>query len=322
MPPWVAWGVPCETPVAAVPLPRAPFAGALGMLLPTFRQLSAEAPTASELATLCRRAERAGASALWACDHLFWHGPAVECLASVTVAATATERAVVGPCVLQLPLRRAAVVAKQAASISQLSEGRLVLGVGIGNHRGEYEAAAASYDSRGRQLDGAIAELRRAWSSAEDQSRYRQLPPAGQIPIWVGGSSEAALRRAARLADGWIPLFVPPTDYAAALERLDKESDRAGRDPAEIARAIVVFVSIGGTAARDRGLEWMSSLYSIPPDAFARYLVTGDAASVARALAEFEEAGAQHVAVFVTDDDPVGQFEELASELTALKGTL
>lgn len=312
--------MPCETPAATVPLPRAPVAGALGMLLPTFPQLRAQAPTASELAKLCRRAERAGARALWACDHLFWHGPSVECLASVTVAATVTERAVVGPCVLQLPLRQAPAVAKQAASISQLSEGRLVLGVGLGNHRGEYEAAGASFDRRGRCLDESIVELRRAWSSAQDRSRYRQLPPAGKVPIWVGGSSEAALRRAARLADGWIPLFLPPAEYAAALERLEKESDRAGRDPDEIARAIVVFVSIGRSDARDRGLAWMSSLYSIPPDAFARHLLAGDAPSVARALVDFEEAGAQHVAVFVTDDEPVGQFEELASELATLRG--
>jgi len=312
--------VPCETPAAAIPLPRAQVAGALGMLMPTFPQLRAEPPSASELASLCRRAERAGAGALWACDHLFWHGPALECLASVSVAATATERAVIGSCVLQLPLRHPSAVAKQAASINHLCSGRLVLGVGIGSHRGEYEAAGASYEARGLQLDEAIAAIRRSWSSADGATRYRQLPAPGEIPIWVGGSSEAALRRAARLADGWIPLFVPPAEYAAALERLEKECDRAGRDPAGIARAIVVFVSVGGSGARDRGLAWMSSLYSIAPDAFARHLITGDAPSVARALVEFEEAGADHVAVFVADDEPIGQFEELASELATFRG--
>jgi len=281
------------------------------MLLPTFPQRRSALPTASELATTCRRAEAAGASALWACDHLFWHTPAVECLTSVTIAAAATEKATIGPCVLQLPLRNATAVAKQVASLDHISAGRVVLGVGIGNHRMEYEAAGAGYEGRGRRLDEGIAELRSAWASAAEDSRFRQLPPAS-VPVWVGGSSEAALRRAARLADGWVPLFVPPADYAVAMERLDKEAERAGRHPSQVERAIVVFVSVGGSDAQIRGLEWMSSLYSIAPAAFERHLVSGDARSVARSLESFAEAGARHIAVFVTADDPLGQFEDLA----------
>ena len=311
--------MPSETPAAADLLPRASLAGPLGLVLPTFPQLRPRPPTASELADTCRAAEQAGAGALWACDHLFWHTASVECLSSVAVAVTATERATVGPCVLQLPLRHAAAVAKQAASLHQLSGGRLVLGVGMGNHRGEYEAARVSYRDRGRRLDEGIGELRRAWATGPGEGRYTLLPPAGGIPVWVGGSSESALRRAARMADGWIPLFVPPDEYAAALERLEKEAEGVGRDPTEIERAIVVFVSVGSSETHERGLAWMSSLYSIAPDAFRRHLIVGDASSAARSVLRYEEAGAQHVAVFVTDDDPLAQFEDLAGELAELR---
>jgi alkanesulfonate monooxygenase SsuD/methylene tetrahydromethanopterin reductase-like flavin-dependent oxidoreductase (luciferase family) len=148
--------------------------------------------------------------------------------------------------------------------------------------------------------------------------RYAQLPEVGPIPVWVGGSSEASLRRAARRGDGWIPLFVPPDDYAAALGRLDKEADRMGRDPGAVARATVAFVSVGGAGADDRGLAWMASLYGLPARSFERHLVAGSARTCATALARFAEAGAQHIAVFVTSDDPLVQFEDLAGEFAGL----
>ena len=300
-------------PVAGVP---APVTGALGLILPTFPQ-QGEPPDAPTLASICRRAEAGGATALWACDHLFWHGPALECLATLGVAATATSRVVVGSCVLQLPLRHPPSVAKEAATLAHLSGGRLVLGVGVGTHAGEYGAAGADFATRGRLLDEGIDTLRRTWAVSPGE-RYVQLPAAGPVPVWVGGSSEAALRRAAHRGDGWIPLFVPPAEYAAAVGRLGKEAERAGRDPADITRATVVFVSAGGDAAGERGLAWMSSLYGLPAHSFARHLVTGDARTCATALARFVDAGANHVAVFVTADDPLVQFEDVAGEFAGL----
>jgi len=251
------------------------------------------------------------------CDHLFWHGPALEALSALGVAAAATRHVAVGTCVLQLPLRHAPSVAKEAAALAHLSGGRLVLGVGVGTHRGEYAAAGVPFDNRGRRLDEGIDALRRAWAVAPGE-RYAQLPAADPVPVWVGGSSEAALRRAARRGDGWIPLFVAPDEYAAALGRLAKEAERAGRDPATVARAAVVFASVGGPDAKARGLSWMASLYGLPGRSFARHLVAGTARAGAAALARFSEAGAQHVAVFVTSDDPLVQFEDLAGEFAGL----
>jgi alkanesulfonate monooxygenase SsuD/methylene tetrahydromethanopterin reductase-like flavin-dependent oxidoreductase (luciferase family) len=143
---------------------------------------------------------------------------------------------------------------------------------------------------------------------------YRQLPVPGRVPVWVGGSSEVALRRAARRGDGWIPLFLSPGEYRDALGRLDKESETAGRDPRSVARALVAFVSVGGDDAAERGLRWMSALYGIPPKAFADHLVAGSPRSVADALERFFEAGAEHVAVFLTADRPLVPFGELAQE--------
>jgi alkanesulfonate monooxygenase SsuD/methylene tetrahydromethanopterin reductase-like flavin-dependent oxidoreductase (luciferase family) len=304
---------------SAAPAHRAPAPGdpSLGLVLPTFPQTSGVPASAAGLADTCARAERAGAGALWACDHLFWHGPSLEALAAVGVAASATTHALVGTCVLQLPLRHVPSVAKQAASLSHLASGRLVLGVGVGTHAGEYRAAGEDFATRGARLDAGIDALRAAWAPDEAQG-YAQLPAPASLPVWIGGSSEVALRRAARRGDGWIPLFLGPGEYADAMERLDKEAERAGRHGAAVARAAVAFVSVGGSDAGERGLAWMGSLYGLPARSFARHLVAGDARSCARALSRFAEAGAAHVAAFVTCDDPLVPFEDLAGEFAGL----
>jgi len=324
--------------------------GPIGLILPTFVQdtvpswAGSSGPAAepgpdtaaeeavdpaADLAAVARAAEQAGADALWACDHLFWHGPSLECLVALTVAATATERVRLGSCVIQLPLRQAPAVAKQAASLQTLSGGRMILGVGVGSHPGEYEQSGIDYHTRGRLLDAGILELRRSWATGagvtrgdtEDggAARYRQLPAPPDVPVWAGGSSEAALRRAATLADGWMPLFLSPTEYGQAVERLTKEVDRAGRAAGSVVPSMVLFVSIDddGGEARRRGTGWMSSLYGIPARAFDRHLIHGTAAEVADVVASFRAVGAEHVVVYVTADDPLDQFERLVAALPA-----
>ena len=251
-------------------------------------------------------------------------------MTALAIAATATDTATLGTCVIQLPLRQAPVVAKQAASLQTLTRGRFVLGVGVGSHAGEYEQAGLDYHARGRQLDAGIAELRRSWASghgvtagdtsATGPERYRQLPEPSAIPVWVGGSSEAALRRAATLADGWMPLFLNPTEYRGAIERLGKEVDRAGRAAHAVTPSIVLFVSIDDDpiAAARRGTGWMGSLYGIPAKAFERHIVSGTAAEVAGVVSEFRNAGAEHVAIYVTADQPLEQFERLIAALATV----
>ena len=173
-----------------------------------------DADPLAELADLCRRAEEAGADALWACDHLFWHGPCLECLVVLTVAATVTERAALGTCVIQLPLRRAVAVAKQAATLQTLSRGRLILGVGVGSHPGEYEQVGAAYHRRGHDLDTAIGELHRSWRSGHGATHGdtgsigpdRALPASCRRPPPCRSGSAARPRR---------PCAGPPTGPTA-----------------------------------------------------------------------------------------------------------
>jgi alkanesulfonate monooxygenase SsuD/methylene tetrahydromethanopterin reductase-like flavin-dependent oxidoreductase (luciferase family) len=223
------------------------------------------------------------------------------------------------------------VVAKQAATIQTLSGGRFILGVGVGSHPGEYERAGVDYHRRGRALDEGIDRLRRSWSAVGASgpdggnqdvggqlSTYRQLPEPRPVPVWVGGSSAAARRRAARTGDGWLPLFVDPVRYAQDVEQLGKDAVAAGRAADEVTPAMVLFISVDDdpVVALRRGTRWMSSMYAIPAKAFERHLVSGTARDVADVIVTYRQAGAEHVAVYVTDDRPLVQFDRLIAALT------
>ena len=150
-----------------------------------------------------------GADALWACDHLFWHGPSLEPMTALAIAATATDTATLGTCVIQLPLRQAPVVAKQAASLQTLTRGRFVLGVGVGSHAGEYEQAGLDYHARGRQLDAGIAELRRSWASGRGVTAGDTVGDGDPT-----GTGSCPSRRPSR--SGWV---APPKPRSAGRQR-------------------------------------------------------------------------------------------------------
>ena len=291
----------------------------LGFILPasTLGELSRESGStigttpgatgqASEVAELCRRAEATGADSLWAVDHLFWPHPIAEAMTTLAVAATATRRPTLGTCILQLPLRHADVVAKQATALQLLSGGRFVLGLGVGSHEAEYQRAGADFHRRGRTLDEGASRLRRAWA---DEGEYTQRPGSTPVPLWFGGASPAARRRAARVGDGWVPLFMTSEEYESGLVELRRETEAAGRDPGSVETAVVVFARVGDDhEAPALGSAWLSELYRLPAKAFRRHLVAGTPETCAASLQGFAEAGARHIVVMVAGSPAVEQF--------------
>jgi alkanesulfonate monooxygenase SsuD/methylene tetrahydromethanopterin reductase-like flavin-dependent oxidoreductase (luciferase family) len=266
--------------------------------------------SASELSELCRRAEATGADSLWAVDHLYWPHPIGEPLTTLTVAATATTRPTLGTCVLQLPLRRPSAVAKQATALQLLSGGRFVLGVGVGIHEGEYQRAGVDFHCRGRLMDEGVAEVRQAWV-ADGTSDYVMEPSSAPVPLWFGGASDAARRRAAAAGDGWIPLFLTPDDYATSLGLLRRETETAGRDPDAVTAGVVVFACVGDDDAAVRGADWLSDMYRLPPKAFARHLAAGSPDTCAQRLHLYAEAGARHIVIMVAGSPAIEHFEQL-----------
>ena len=275
--------------------------------------------SAQNLAELCQRAEATGADSLWAVDHLFWPHPINECLTTLAIAAAATRRPTLGSCVLQLPLRHAPAVAKQATALQHLSGGRFVLGLGVGSHSPEYDRAGVDFHRRGKLMDDGIAALGRAWASVDEPSaEYRQEPSSGRVPLWIGGASPAARRRAATVGDGWVPLFLTPDDYGPALSALRRETEEAGRDPDSVEPAVVVFARVGpDDEAPAQGAQWLSDMYGVPPKAFERHLVAGESESCAASLARFVDAGARHVLVMVAGAGAVAHFGLIRSAFMA-----
>jgi probable F420-dependent oxidoreductase len=172
--------------------------------------------------------------------------PILEALMLLSHLAAVTTRVTLGTEVLVLPQRQPALVAKQVSTLDTLSDGRVRLGVGVGWQESEYEALGEDFHTRGARMDEAIALLRTYWGEAQVTAEGKHYPttlmamepkpPQGRrLPIWIGGNSEAALRRTGRLGDGWLASRVTDADDARrAIDAIHRHASEAGRDPAAI----------------------------------------------------------------------------------------
>ncbi len=164
--------------------------------------------------------------------------------------------------VLVLPQRQTALVAKQAAEIDIVTGGRFRLGVGLGWNAVEFEGLGEDFHNRGRRAEEQIEVLRRLWTEpvVDFEGRWHRIPRAGinpppvqrPIPVWIGGSAEPAIRRAARIADGYFPQRPLEGGWEATLERFRGWVEEAGRDPATI------------------GIEWRTGIAEGTPDDWRR----------------------------------------------------
>jgi len=146
--------------------------------------------------------------------------------------------------IIILPQRQTVLVAKQAAALDVLSKGRLRLGIGIGWNAVEYEALGEDFKNRGRRSEEQIDVLRKLWTQQliTYNGQWHKITDAGinplpvqrPIPIWFGGTDERALRRLAKLGDGWFPQMGPDEKCQAAIEKIRAYAKEAGRDPDQI----------------------------------------------------------------------------------------
>lgn len=175
---------------------------------------------------------------LWFSDRLI--APTLEPLTAIAAVAARTRRLKFGTAVLVLPFRSPILAAKTLATLDVLSDGRVFPAVGVGlDQRREWEAAGVPPGTRGSRTDEAIEVIRRLWLEDEvtykgsyfTLDRVRLLPKPVQTPppLWVGGTSEAALRRAGRLSDGWLASFIAPEAFGRAVERIRAHAHAAGR---------------------------------------------------------------------------------------------
>lgn len=218
--------------------------------------------------------------------------------------------------VYQLPLRHPVLVARQLADISQLAPGRLVFGVGIGGEdRREIAVCGVDPATRGQRMNESLAIVRELLTGKPttfhgtffDLDEAVITPaPATAIPIIVGGRSDAAIKRAGRLGDGWLGIWNSPRRFAAAVELAAAEAARAGRPDPPGRHAMQVWCGLADSkkAARACLAPVMEAFYQLPFDRFERYCPYGTAEDVAEFLEGYVAAGCTEFNLIPQSPDP------------------
>jgi alkanesulfonate monooxygenase SsuD/methylene tetrahydromethanopterin reductase-like flavin-dependent oxidoreductase (luciferase family) len=253
----------------------------IGVTVPNVHETLAERTTIEAVA---RMADELGYDSVWCNDHLALPGaqgdgaaePAYaasygeqrgqrinEPLIVLAYLAAVTRRVTLGTSVYLLPLRSPLLALRQVVTLDRLAEGRLVLGIGVGWLEAEFAAVGVPYRQRGRRTDEAIAVL-------------RQQEP--HPPLWIGGRSQAAVRRAARVGDAWHPSHLTFDELRRHVPELRAECERAGRSPDDVAVTTRRKLVLGSPGDDDRVLG-------------------GDPGAIAATVAELEQVGVSHLLV-------------------------
>jgi probable F420-dependent oxidoreductase len=253
-----------------------------------------------ELAAICRKADEIGLFYVAVCDHVAvprtnaermqttWY----DTIATLGWIAGITEHVRLLSHVFVVPYRHPLITAKAFSTLDELSAGRAILGVGAGHVEGEFDLLGVDFGDRGRLTDEAVDAIRIAFDEewptfdgptwkADGEAGLRPRPRQDHLPIWVGGSSRPALRRAATRGDGWLPQGTPRDKMAADIAYLMEQRADAGRgeDPIDI-----------GTIAE--------TFYLGEPDwDVGSYATTGSPDKIVESLMGFHAMGVNHVQV-------------------------
>jgi len=246
---------------------------------------------------------------LWTGGHIASRNPSPEAMIGLARLATLTERVRVGTSILLLPLYPPALVAKQIADLDRATNGRVMLGVGIGGeYAQEFRAVQVPIEERGRRTNEMIPLLRRLWTAEEITHDGRYYPmedvkihPApvqpGGPPIIVAGRKEPAMRRAATLGDGWFPYLYSPRRYADSVATIRQIADETDRDLSGFHWCVWVFLNINpeGDTAREEAARTMGGTYNQDFRAMIDGVAAaGTAAEVTAKVQRFHDAGARH----------------------------
>ena len=268
----------------------------------------------STLRRFAREAERLGFHSLWTSDHIAWPAhirskypysatgsfpapfdvPWLDPLGALLHVAACTERVKLGTSVLILGYRPVIQTAKQWATLDIVSGGRAIAGVGVGWMREEFEALGMPFDHRGARADEQLEAWEALWSSAFPSytGRYVRFPEVGfqprpvngRIPIWVGGDTEAAFRRAARFGDAFHAAFQPLDEVVAGWSRVRSLAADSGRDPEQLRLSLRVHLDFGAVAEPAKAVQGS-------PDQMLGTLATLRAAGVTHVLLDILAPG-------------------------------
>jgi probable F420-dependent oxidoreductase len=307
---------------------------AFGFLLPTREIVMTQTiPSFSEILDLAEYAEELGFESVWVGDSILAR-PRFEPLTTLAAVAARTKRVGLGTAVLLPMLRHPVLLANEVANVDLISNGRLILGVGIGanNPTVAHEFASCGVDINRRI--GLFAEtitlMRRLWSEPEVtfEGRYFQVQSVklglrpvrnSGVPLWLAGSADNALRRVLRLGDGWLPISSSPQSFATDWERLQTLGREIGRDAQDLHRCLYTTININSDIEQaQRELRtFIESYYGVPYEVQATRngLCAGSAEDCIGWLRAFIAAGAQSIIIRFGSPNQDGQLTRFAKEV-------
>jgi probable F420-dependent oxidoreductase len=306
----------------------------LGYLLPTREKIMLGQPEAAPLLALADRAEEVGFDSVWIGDSLLAR-PRHEPLILLAAIAGRTSRVELGTAVLLPTLRNPVILAHQVATLDQISQGRIILGVGIAadvpNIRAEFEAAGVPFEKRvGRMMEG--LRLCKAFWRGEpvdwdgrwkvEQGTLAPTPhrPGGP-PIWVGGSAPASRARAAKHFDGWFPTGPDAAAWGTEWREVLDIAREAGRGPEELTGALYLTMALDDNAetAQQRIDTYLEQYYGISAAILAKRQAcyAGPGAGAGEWLQGYADAGATHLVLRF-----VGDHERHMDAIIEIRGTL
>jgi probable F420-dependent oxidoreductase len=262
---------------------------------------------------LAQAAEELGYDSIWAGDHISYRNPILDIVVALSTFAAVTQRITLGAGIVLLPLRQPSVVAKEFASLDYVSGGRVILGVGVGGEgEKDFEAVGVDPRERGARTSEAMRALRALFGPqpAGFEGRFSafaevEIAPGpaqdGGPPLWVGGRSEAAIRRAAELGDGWIPIWVSVERFREGLAQLPGHVVPAVTLPAHVGEKRTLYEHLRRRYAGDFSEHVVD-----------RYCVAGTPDECVARVREYIEAGARHIVFNLGQPEDAERLAEVA----------
>lgn len=264
---------------------------------------------------------------LWLSEHVVGRGPILDCLTTITMFAARTRRAKFGTSVLLPTLRHPVLLAKQLATLDYLSEGRLLLAFGVGSEPADYAACEVPTEQRGRRLDEAMRILRLLWTQdhvtfsgrcyhLENVTLDPKPARPGGPPIWIGGRSEAALRRTAQVSDGWLASFVTPAEFQHDMDTILAYAAAAGRafERDEAGLILLACVAEPSSPAYERAVRYAEATRKRPATEVLERSLIGPAAWCVERLHAYVAVGLDKFVL-----RPLCQPDELIDQLAVLR---
>jgi probable F420-dependent oxidoreductase len=292
-----------------------------------------EIPDARALVDYGVRVEALGYDSVWVWDHILLgvspNFPVVDSLTVLTGIAARTTRIKLGTGVLVLPLRNPVVLAKQLASMDQLSDGRLLMGLAAGWYKREFDAVGVRFDRRGKVMDESLEILNRLWTEekVDGDYTYHKLSAAvmypkpvqkPRMPILIGGYVEKVLQRAAVAGDGWLTYFYTPEDFTKSWNKIKNYAKDAGKDPDALLNASQLPIRVGASkqAVQDDMMDWLNKEWDFPShsDCKRESAIMGSVDECVTQLREHLAVGVQKI-IFVPYKYEAEQVEIIAREI-------